>query len=340
MKEEVISKNKNSKKIILIVILLALIIASGISALLLTDNQDKVKDNEKEKIKETSKEEITQFIIKEEGSLFVANDNYFKDGSKELLTNKVHELTEGVTYKEKYYYIDNEDNLIVYDFNEKNSKEYNFEGVKLHANTLILPGEEYTIITEAENFVRIDMKNNTSKKLNISSNNMYILYDDSENIIYYLTDYILNKYDVKNENKIGTINSKGGPVLCDDEYIYIDLFDENGIEKYNKKTEEITKLNLTDYWPGTQTIGTIIKKDDILYLLLGNQDKLIKYENGQETIVLEDVYMNIISIGKNIYIKGSFMDDSTAEYYIYDTASSELTTTKNEYVKKILNSIY
>ena len=334
MKEKV----KNNKKKILSIAIVLLIIISGIILILINKPPQKEEKND-QKVSEIKKEEKTHFFIKDEQSLYIADNNYFKDGTKKLITDKAHELTPGVLYNDKYYYANNENKLIVYNIKDQSSTEYSFEGVELHANTLILPGEEYTIITESFNFVRIDMKNKTSKKLDIKSNNLYILYDDTEKILYYLNNNILNKYDVKNDKELGTLNIDGGPVIVDEEFVYFDIFNANGIEKYNKKTGEITRLNITDHWPGTQSIGVIIKKDNKLFLLQGGQDKLIKYDNGEETIIIEGEYLYITNIGNNIYIKSNLYSSDSYEYYIYDINNNELTKTDNEHIKYILDKI-
>lgn len=346
-------ETKNKTNIVPIIILLILLIAGvtfGIiySVSVLKDNDknnEKVVDNKKEENKEQVEKDY--FIIEEEQSIYLANNKYFEDGSKELISNSMHNLTDGVLKDNKFYYMNTNDELVIYDIKTKTEQVIKFEGTSIHANTLILPGEKYVLVTDCDTMVKIDIKNNSYKNIPVDSNNFYMTYDDKTTTLYYLLDQKLTIYDVTYEKEIGTLNVEGGPFMVDEEYFYIDLFDINGIDMYNKETKEKVRYNITDHWPGMSTINKIKRKDNTFYMLMGGFDKIIEYSNNQESYIYEGTSLDFIYVDNKMYIEDYLIDpydfNSTGEkkYYEYNFDTKEINSIDNEHVRKIFeNNFY
>lgn len=343
---------KKKRKILPAIILLVLLIAVvGISIFSLSAEKPEapskpdIKDPEKKPEDKPENDTHANFIIEEEANIYVANEQYFVDGSKELIAQDSNALTEGALYNNKFYYINNQSKLVVYDITKKSKKEYNVAETGLHANTLIMPGDKYTIITDCNNFVRVDLEKNEYKRLSINTRNYIMTYDDKEKTVYYSSGNMIDMYDVEKEKTKGPINIYGGAVYVDNEDVYVDLFDYNGYKRYNKKSKDIFNLDITDQWPGNSTINTFYKKNNNIYILMGDYDVLIEYSNNKESFIHEGNLLDFIYLDNKIYIEDYIFDRTdfessggTKKYYIYDVATKTKTETTNEHVASLFKS--
>lgn len=110
---------------------------------------------------------------------------FFTDGTKEKVIVDANDLSSIEVYDSKIYYFDATNNLKVYDIETKKSITYEFEGVEVHANTFLLSGKDYTIISYVDVFIKNDMESKKYQALSISTNNYSMFFDDDENIFYF-----------------------------------------------------------------------------------------------------------------------------------------------------------
>ena len=193
--ENVTQQAPKNKPLIIVVTILSIIIVS----LLIFIGYDKLinKENDKsnnsqeennelndEKIDEEVEKESQTEINKEndmyilydytEAKVYSANVNeYLTSGKKTKIINDIYEGKSIEIYKNQIFYFNTNLKLSVYNIDTKKTTVYDVDSDAINENTIIMPGDDYTILTDIYNFVRLDMKTKEVSEFKIIVNNVY-----------------------------------------------------------------------------------------------------------------------------------------------------------------------
>lgn len=333
------------------IIVILLIVIVGLSGFIV---YDKFSDND---IEDSSNNEVAEeddsssevhalsgrFAFKDNNVIYSADySDFLENGVKEVIADDVDRLANMVMFNYNIYYIDNTGKLVVYNPYKKSSIEYTFEGVKIHANTVILPGKDYTIISDCSNFIRIDMKEKNYKKLDITSRNYKMKYDDDSKLLYYISGQEVVAYDVVNEKSAKVIANNMGPEFIVDDELYLFNFQNNVLlGVYNKTTGEINNLDFNSYGVQVFTPTIVGKINGNLYFLSG-EHTLFKYSNNSISSILNSGFLRTIVVGANIFIEDSEVVCSDVcwagnneKYYVYNTLEEKLSDVNYAYISSL-----
>lgn len=284
-----------------------------------------------------------RFAFKDGSIIYSADYNDFlENGVKDIIIEDADRLANMVMFNYNLYYIDNTGKLVVYNPYKKSSIEYTFEGVKIHANTVILPGKDYTIISDCSTFVRIDMKENKYKKLDITSRNYKMVYEDDSKLLYYINGNDVVEYDIVNEKIVKTIANNMGPELIADNELYLfNFLNNNVLGVYNKSTGEINSLDFNNNNNfQVYSLSVVDKINGSLYLISGDHT-LFKYSNNNVSTILDGGFLSSIVAGNNIFIK-DYQDSCSGcpttdnnKFYMYSILDGKLTDVNYAYIKNL-----
>lgn len=316
-----------------------------------TDKKENRESNSNIASNETSNKEekkdkelfVIETIYGERQSLAVADNKFLESGSKKIITDstKIYDIK---TFNNKVYFIDENKMLNIYDVETEETKKYKISKAEVHFNTEILPGNKNVVISDSSNFEIINLDNNTSNTVVLNNKRGSGIYDEENNLIYFANNKGIYSYNIntKENNKVSDVS--GYPMYIYDNNIYIE-----GEESINdvfytidRKTKQVNKLNIKDYSPDNFSMANFNIVDGVIYLTYNNNDKLIRYENGIESILLGKDYLDYFIIGENIYIGAAKLECTDicgageySEFYVYNMKTKELKEDTNIHIKKI-----
>lgn len=353
------SKKKNKLWILIICFLAVILVIGGFSINSyiesLSEDDDKNEESIDEKKEETKVDSkySGMYVIYDETRIYTADVNEFLVSGKK--TEVVYDAYDNQTikvFKNKIFYFNDTERLVVYDMNTKQKTIYDFEGIEINWATLILPGEDYTIVSDLDSFVRIDMNTKQTKYFNLNTNNYTILYDDSEKILYYMNNYNLESYDVVSGIITENIaNGQGHPVYFNENYLYInrEVDDEQGISSYyfdiyNRKTKEVITIK-KEFGHFYEYLSTY--KDDIYFFGDGRLTKIDK--DLKKAVICSYTYSEVRVTNFGIFIKNYDIEETEDEVivgegyviYEYDYEAGKQEIINNQYVSDLFDySVY
>ena len=293
------------------------------------------------------------YVIYDETRIYTADISEFLVSGKK--TEVVYDAYGNQTinvFNNKIFYFNDSKELVVYDIENNKETIYNFKNIKINWATLILPGNDYTIVGDLDNFVRIDMKTKETTYFNLNTNNYTILYDDSEKTLYYMNEYNIESYNVVSGKVTNNIaNGIGHPIHLDENYIYINRdTKENGngngyyFDIYNRNTKETISIE-KEFGHFYEYLAKY--NDDTYFFGDGRLAKIDK--DLKKTVICNYTFSEVRVTNRGIFIKNYDIEETIDEIipgegyviyeYNYETGKTE--TVNNQYVNDLFdNEVY